>query len=35
MVFFRGRSDAFHVTFQARGGGWVVLGFEATTRSVE
>ncbi len=35
MVFFRGRSDAFHVTFQARGGGWVVLGFEATTRTVE
>jgi len=35
MVFFRGRSDAFHVTFQSRGGGWVVLGFEATTRSVE
>lgn len=35
MVFFRGRSDAFRVTFQARGGGWVVLGFEATTRTVE
>lgn len=35
MVFFRGRSDAFKVTFQPRGGGWVVLGFEATTRSVE
>ena len=35
MVFFRGRSDAFRVTFQPRGGGWVVLGFEATTRSVE
>ncbi len=35
MVFFRGRSDAFRVTFQARGAGWVVLGFEATTRSVE
>lgn len=35
MVFFRGRSDAFHVTFQARGAGWVVLGFEATTRTVE
>ena len=35
MVFFRGRSDAFRVTFQARGGGWVVIGFEATTRSVE
>jgi hypothetical protein len=35
MVFFRGRSDAFRVMFQARGGGWVVLGFEATTRSVE
>ena len=35
MVFFRGRSDAFRVMFQARGGGWVVLGFESTTRSVE
>ena len=35
MVFFRGRSDAFRVTFQPRGMGWVVLGFEATTRSVE
>lgn len=35
MVFFRGRSDAFRVNFQARGGGWVVLGFESTTRSVE
>jgi hypothetical protein len=35
MVFFRGRSDAFRVTFQARGGGWVVIGFEATTRTVE
>jgi hypothetical protein len=35
MVFFRGRSDAFRVTFQPRGAGWVLLGFEATTRSVE
>ena len=35
MVFFRGRSDAFRVTFQGRGGSWVVLGFESTTRSVE
>jgi hypothetical protein len=35
MVFFRGRSDAFRVTFQPRGAGWVVLGFEATARSVE
>jgi len=35
MVFFRGRSDAFHVTFQPRGARWVVLGFESTTRSVE
>lgn len=35
IVFFRGRSDAFRVTFQSRGAGWVVLGFEATTRSVE
>ena len=35
MVFFRGRSDEFRVTFQTRGAGWVVLGFEATTRSVE
>lgn len=35
MVFFRGRSDAFRAMFQARGGGWVLLGFEATTRSVE
>ncbi|MEQ1831810.1 MAG: hypothetical protein ABL977_02060 [Candidatus Eisenbacteria bacterium] len=35
MVFFRGRSDAFRVTFQGRGDGWVVLGFESTTRSVE
>jgi hypothetical protein len=35
MVFFRGRSEAFRVTFQPRGTGWVVLGFESTTRSVE
>lgn len=35
MIFFRGRSDAFRVTFQPRGAGWVLLGFEATTRSVE
>jgi hypothetical protein len=35
MVFFRGRSDAFRVTFQPRGARWVVLGFESTTRSVE
>jgi len=35
MVFFRGRSDAFRVTFQSRGGAWVMLGFEATTRTVE
>ncbi len=35
MVFFRGRSDAFRVMFQPRGAGWVLLGFEATTRSVE
>ena len=27
MVFFRGRSEAFRVTFQPRGAGWVVLGF--------
>lgn len=35
MVFFRGRTDAFRVTFEARGAGWVVQGFEATTRTVE
>lgn len=35
MVFFRGRNDAFRVTFQPRGARWVVLGFESTTRSVE
>jgi hypothetical protein len=35
MVFFRGRTDAFRVTFQPRGARWVVLGFESTTRSVE
>ena len=35
MTFFRGRTDAFHVTFQPRGARWVVLGFESTTRSVE
>jgi hypothetical protein len=35
MTFFRGRNDAFHVTFQPRGPRWVVLGFESTTRSVE
>lgn len=35
MVFFRGRSDAFRVMFQPRGAGWVLLGFEATARSVE
>ena len=35
MVFFRGRTDAFRVTFQPRGTRWVVLGFESTTRSVE
>ena len=35
MVFFRGRNDAFRVTFQPRGARWVLLGFESTTRSVE
>jgi hypothetical protein len=35
MVFYRGRTDAFRVMFQARGGGWVVLGFESTTRSMD
>jgi hypothetical protein len=35
MVFFRGRTDAFRVTFQTRGAGWVLLGFEATSRTLE
>ena len=35
MVFFRGRSDAFRVTFQPRGTGWVVLGFNRKLRLLE
>ena len=35
IVFFRGRADAYRVTFQSRGEEWVVLGFEAVNRSAE
>ncbi len=35
MVFFRGPSDAFRVTFEAREGTWRVAGFEQTNRAVE
>ncbi len=35
MVFFRGPSDAFRVTFEAREGTWRVAGFEQTSRAVE
>lgn len=35
MVFFRGANDAFRVAFEPRGSDWVILGFEATQRSVE
>lgn len=35
LVFFRGRQDAYRVSFQSRGNGFVVLGFEAVPRSVE
>lgn len=35
MVFLRGASDAFRVTFEARDGDFVVAGFEATERPVE
>lgn len=33
IVFHRGRKDAFRVTFQSRGSGWVIAGFEAVVRS--
>lgn len=35
MVFFRGREEAYRITFQARDGDWVVSGFEPTQRSLE
>ncbi len=35
MVFFRGREEAYRISFQARDGDWVVSGFEPTKRSLE
>lgn len=35
MVFFRGGTDAFRVTFEPREGDWVVAGFEPTQRAIE
>ncbi|MEO5988255.1 MAG: hypothetical protein ABIU54_04970 [Candidatus Eisenbacteria bacterium] len=35
MVFFRGPSEAYRISFESRDGEYVVSGFEATQRSVE
>ena len=35
IVFHRGRKDAFRVSFQSRGAGWVITGFEAIERRTE
>ena len=35
MVFFRGPREAYRVTFEQRGGEWLISGFRATTTSVE
>ena len=35
MVFFRGPREAYRVTFEQRGGDWLISGFRATTTSVE
>jgi len=35
MIFLRGSSEAYRVTFEARDGDWVVAGFESTTLPAE
>jgi hypothetical protein len=35
MIFLRGASEAYRVTFEARDGEFVVAGFEATTRPMD
>jgi len=35
MVFFRGPREAYRVTFEARGGEWLISGFRTTTTSIE
>lgn len=35
MVFFRGKEEAYRVSFESRYGQWLISGFSATTRSVE
>ena len=35
LLLFRGSQEAYRVHFSPRGDGWVLSGFEATTRSIE
>jgi len=35
MVFFRGPREAYRVTFEPRGGEWLISGFRTTTTSIE
>jgi len=35
MVFFRGPREAYRVTFEQRGGDWLISGFRTTTSSIE
>jgi len=35
MVFFRGETEAYRVTFEGRAGRWTITGFTPTSRSLE
>jgi hypothetical protein len=35
LVFFRGRDEAYRVDFMSQFGEWKIMGFEATSRSIE
>ena len=35
MVFFRGPREAYRVTFEQRGGEWLIAGFRTTSTSIE
>jgi hypothetical protein len=35
MVFFRGQQEAYRVSFDSRGGDWVITGIVPTASSVE
>lgn len=35
MVFFRGQQEAYQVSFEPRGDGWLINGIKPTTRSIE